>query len=349
MRILPFWEEVIQVDCWVLEIIRHGYSIQFIQSPQFLVPGYQEHSSSTRRTAGAVQKGGGSATEGCNSTNSSRPGEEWVLQHLFLGTPKGWRPQTHPESEVLQLKCLQDFVQDGDSAVHHSYDAPTPVDDQRRSEGCLLSHLGGCSTPPVPQFQLAGHKLPIRNPSVWSVISPQKTLVPLIVWLRLLGIQLYAYLDLLITGESEAEVAVRPEDYSGPHPSRILSKPEKVRTSPHTGSCVHRGKVPDGPGETVSTGDTDPGTDHLFKILLQSRRSTSSLVCVADGSNAVVGGIHPPPYASHPVVPEAAVDPHSPLLTKIWSMHFFGGRTGSTCPRECRLCLPTPPSLSLRM
>ena len=107
---------------------------------------------------------------------------------------------------VLQLKCLQDFIQDGDSAIHHSCHASTSVDGQR---GCILPHTGGCSTPPVPQIQLAGHKLPIQNPFVWSVISPQaftKTLAPLIAWLRLLGIQLYSYPNDLIVGDSEVEV-----------------------------------------------------------------------------------------------------------------------------------------------
>ena len=48
--------------------------------------------------------------EGCNSIDPSRPGEEWVLQHLFLGTPKRQQPQTHPEFEVLQLIVLQNFI-----------------------------------------------------------------------------------------------------------------------------------------------------------------------------------------------------------------------------------------------
>ena len=37
------------------------------------------------------------------------------------------------------------------------------------------------------------------------------------------------------------------------------------------------------------------------------------------------------------------------LSTRIWSMFSFGGQTGRTYPRDCRLHLPTPPSLSLWM
>ena len=70
--------------------------------------------------------------------------------------------------------------------------------------------MSGRIAPPVPQIQLAGHKIPIWDPSLWPVISPlvfTKTLAPLIAWLKLLWVQLYAYFyDLLIVGESEAEV-----------------------------------------------------------------------------------------------------------------------------------------------
>ena len=32
---LPFWEEVIQANCWVLESIRQGYSIELVWTLQF--------------------------------------------------------------------------------------------------------------------------------------------------------------------------------------------------------------------------------------------------------------------------------------------------------------------------
>ena len=54
-----------------------------------------------------------------------------------------------------------------------------------------------------------------------------KTLAALIAWLRLLGVQLYAYLnDLLIVVKVRSRGRpVNPKDYSGPHPSRICSEP----------------------------------------------------------------------------------------------------------------------------
>ena len=32
---LPFWQEVIQADCWVLEVISQGYSIELLGTPQY--------------------------------------------------------------------------------------------------------------------------------------------------------------------------------------------------------------------------------------------------------------------------------------------------------------------------
>ena len=136
-----------------------------------------------------------------------RPGEEWVLQHLFPGTPKGWRPQTHLEPEVLQLKCLQDFVHYEDSTLHHSNHAPTPAVDQRGFQGWVLPCMSGAPAPPVPQIPPAGHQLPIQCTTVWPLIgSPSLHKAHLIAQFRLLGVQLYAYLDdLLIVGDSEVE------------------------------------------------------------------------------------------------------------------------------------------------
>ena len=117
------------------------------------------------RTASAVRWGAGPATEGCNSIVSSRPGEEGVPQHLFPGT-QGDGDRRPILNWSLQIKCLQDFVLDGDTAIHQSCHASTWI------WGRLLPRMSGHSTPLVPQIQLAGHKLPIRNPSVWPVISP---------------------------------------------------------------------------------------------------------------------------------------------------------------------------------
>ena len=84
VHFLPFWE-VIQADHWVLEIICQGYSIELVQTPQFQgvmstqvpldgpeVP-FNEVEDLLRK--GAI-------------VPTPRPGEEWVLQHLFPGTPK---------------------------------------------------------------------------------------------------------------------------------------------------------------------------------------------------------------------------------------------------------------------
>ena len=100
-----------------------------------------------------------------------RPGEKWELQHLFPGTQKGWRPQAHPEFEVLQLKYLQGFVQNGDTAVHCGGHASAAVDSQHGSEGCVLPCTGGGSASSVSQIPLAEHKLPVTNSSVHPLMG----------------------------------------------------------------------------------------------------------------------------------------------------------------------------------
>ena len=129
----------------------------------------------------------------------------------YLVSKKDGSLRPYPESEVLQLKCLQDFVQDGDTAIHSGYHALILVDGQHGSEEHVLPCMGGHSAPPVSQIQLAGHDLPVQDSSLWPVIGfsslHKDWLDPLIVWLRFLRVQLYAYLDdLLIMEDSEVEV-----------------------------------------------------------------------------------------------------------------------------------------------
>ena len=98
-------------------------------------------------------------------------------------------------------------VQDGDLAIHHCTHAVPSVDDQCGPEGCLLSHQSGSLIPQIPWVPLAQQEF--RTPFGLS-LAPRaftKTLAPFIAWLRLLGVQLYAYLDdLLIVGDSPLEV-----------------------------------------------------------------------------------------------------------------------------------------------
>ena len=106
---------------------------------------------------------------------------------------------------------MQDFIQDGDPAIYHYCHASTTVDGQHRPKGCLLPHQSGTGTPSVPQLPLARQKLLVRDPQVRLVLSAlrvfTKTLAPLIVWLRLLGVQLYVYLnDILVMEESRGHL-----------------------------------------------------------------------------------------------------------------------------------------------
>ena len=68
---------------------------------------------------------------------------------------------------------------------------------QRGSQGCLLPHSSGRSTPPVPQIQL-GTSYQFRILSFDQSSAPRiftNTVTPLIAWLKLMRVQLYTYLD----------------------------------------------------------------------------------------------------------------------------------------------------------
>ena len=57
IHFLPFWEEVIQANHWVLEVICHGYSIKLFKTTHRNT-GDQECPTSTRWTTCMVQRGG---------------------------------------------------------------------------------------------------------------------------------------------------------------------------------------------------------------------------------------------------------------------------------------------------
>ena len=112
---------------------------------------------------------------------------------------------------ILNLKFFNLNVCKIETVLHHSHHVTTPVVGQRGSHGHVLPCMSGAPTPPVPQIPLAGHQLP--NSVYYHLAchrSPEslQTLAPLIARLRLLKVQLYAYLDdLLIVGDSKVEAA----------------------------------------------------------------------------------------------------------------------------------------------
>ena len=135
-----------------------------------------------------------------------------------------------------------------------------------------------------------------------------KTLAPLIVWLRLLGFQLYTYLDdLLIMGEAEVAQSVQKTIQVIIQAGFVVNlKSELAPTQDfvYIGAMFH----------------TDLGRLHLLEIQIQaltacvrsSSKQTSSPIpefAGADGSNAAVSGIRSPLHASHPAVPEVVLDP----------------------------------------
>ena len=81
-------------------------------------------------------------------------------------------PQIHLESKVLQLHCLQDFIQDGDSQVRDCSHAATTVVSQCRPKGCLLPHRSNPVTQPVSQVPLTRTVLPVQGTDLRAVLGP---------------------------------------------------------------------------------------------------------------------------------------------------------------------------------
>ena len=300
---LPFWREVIQANHWVLEVISQGYSRI---APDSSVLRGQEHTAFTSWTRQPIRRGGRPAKEGSHKTSSSRPGEEWFLQYLFPRSQTRRRPQAHLESEsqvcnsshkatpvdvIVDLKDVYFHI--GVVPAHHQY---------------LRFHWLGQS------YQFGA--LPFRLSSAPRIFT--KTLAPLVAWLRLMGVQLYQYLDdILILGESSREIEhVSSNNPPGTNSSRVHSEPEEVRSGPHPGSGVHRGQVQDGPGQCVPAGGPDRQAPSTGQILLQDQivQDSSPLPGPTGphGSHFAVGGVRPPSHASHPVVSEAALEPCNP-------------------------------------
>ena len=142
-------------------------------TPDSSFPRSQEHTASTSRTIQPVRRGGGPTKEGSCKTSSSRPEEEWVLQHLLPSSQARWWPQAHLESEILQFYCLPDFIQDVDSQICNRSHEAMPVDGQCGSEGRLLPHQSISGSLPVPQVPVAGAVLPVRGSSLWTVLAPR--------------------------------------------------------------------------------------------------------------------------------------------------------------------------------
>ena len=126
-------------------------------------------------------------------------------------------------------------------------------------------------------------------------LAPQvftKTLAPLVAWFRLTSGELYPYLDdILILGESPCEV-----EHSVQTTLQVNLK--KSRPDPYTGSGVHRGQVPDRPGQIVPAGGTDRRASSPCHILLQSKAAQTSSPLFEPagphGSHIAVSGVRPP-------------------------------------------------------
>ena len=163
----------------------------------------QWHSSHAGSRQGfCASRGGGSlAHQGCC--------ENLPLGQMSRGspTPVSWCP-----GKMEALANLESQTSSGTSRSDHSsgfLDAPGVVADQRRPEGCILPCAHLCGTREVPSLHARGRVPRVHGfPSV-LVGSQGLTMVlrTIVTWLRLRGVLIHTFLDiLLLVGCSVEEV-----------------------------------------------------------------------------------------------------------------------------------------------
>ena len=144
------------------------------------------------------------------------------------------------------------------------------------------------------------------------------------------------------------------------HTSRVHSVPEEVQSQPYPGSGVHRGQIPDRPGQTVRTGGPDRRASSPGQILLQGRlvQTSSPLPELARpyGCYSADDRVCPPLHAPHPVVPETPLEQRNPRVATPDPCHQGSGPSapvvvgqGAPLPGNAFFYYPVPPSLSLSM
>ena len=89
----------------------------------------------------------------------------------FRRTEKGWWRPARGKPEGTELLRGEHILQDGRHS--HAERSPTPgrLDDEDRSERCVLRNSGGMPTPEIPCIPLARKNIPIQLPAVRSVVG----------------------------------------------------------------------------------------------------------------------------------------------------------------------------------
>ena len=119
-------------------------------------------------------------------------------------------------------------------------------------------------------------------------------------------------------GVAQRAGAVSPNNPPGVHSGRVHSKPEEIRSGSHLGPGLHKGQVQDRPGQGVPARGPYKRAPSHGQILLHGRTVQDSTPLPGStgshGSHLAVGGVLSPSHASHPVVPEAALEPRNPRV-----------------------------------
>ncbi|XP_029463652.1 collagen alpha-2(IV) chain-like [Rhinatrema bivittatum] len=156
VRISLFYEEWVRItsDQWVLDILKHGYALDFARSPRdrflFLPCGSPQKQVAVRQTLDRLLAGG--------------PG---TLLHLLRGTQKGGRFQANPGPQVGKHIPQSTAFQDGDATLGNCASAQRGVSGLPGPDGGVPSHshLPGVSA--FPQIQDI-RTFPIPGSPFWS-------------------------------------------------------------------------------------------------------------------------------------------------------------------------------------
>ena len=159
----------ITADQWVLNCVK-GYEIAWTTRPTQPIP--------PRELVFPKQEADGLSTEVQSllqkqavSELQEMTGTQCFLSQLFAVPKKDGGVRARGKPEGTELLRGEPILQDGRHS--HAERSPTPgrLDDEDRSERCVLRNSGGMPTPEIPCIPLARQNIPIQLPAVRSVVG----------------------------------------------------------------------------------------------------------------------------------------------------------------------------------
>ena len=163
------WARITQ-DQWVLESIQ-GTRIEFQNVPQQRSPPAQFHPNEQdkiliREELQSMQE------KGAIVELPHLGGPEGLLLEHISSTQKRGESEACDQPQGSQPVCKPPTLQNGGYTYSKGSDTVQRLDDQNRSEGCLLLSPNSRGTPEVPKVHSREPSLSVYLPSLWSVERP---------------------------------------------------------------------------------------------------------------------------------------------------------------------------------